>query len=288
MGNFAIRLLSNFQNEWIFIMKLWFLCLILIHFSTEEDKIDCPLKNDFQTVAITKARGRIGNHLWLFMKLVTLELVTDIKTYLTEDTRWIFNEYFKGFAEDTYASAEKALCGFAQFYQEFEWYLDNKIIDHYEEKSGIRIPIVKPKDKKWATNHIKVPPSIGLKYPLSMPDLVKSEEFIKNEPKDYKVENCAFTWNTFRGSVQDLRMLNRNHAFWLWPGDQGGDQDRNLTHSNTASILDEKLQFKDEFVIDAQEKLTKVKTSFKSQKKETIFVGIHSRRTDHLNYQLTK
>ena len=39
---------------------------------------------------------------------------------------------------------------------------------------------------------------------------------------------------------------------------------------------------------DAQAKLENVKKKFKNQKKEFVFVGIHSRRTDHINHQLKK
>ena len=46
--------------------------------------------------------------------------------------------------------------------------------------------------------------------------------------------------------------------------------------------------FRDEFVANAQEKLSKVKSSFKNRKKETVFVGIHSRRTDHLDYEVNR
>ena len=38
----------------------------------------------------------------------------------------------------------------------------------------------------------------------------------------------------------------------------------------------------------AQVKLRKIQSSFKNKKKETIFIGIHSRRTDHLEFQVKK
>ena len=67
-----------------------------------------------------------------------------IKAYIGEESRWIINEYFKGFEKETYPTADKDLCGFKEFYKTWEYYLDNKIADFYEEKSGIRIPIKKP------------------------------------------------------------------------------------------------------------------------------------------------
>ena len=57
---------------------------------------------------------------------------------------------------------------------------------------------------------------------------------------------------------------------------------------NLAETLESRLKFKDILIEHAQEKLHEVKKSFKSQKKETIFVGIHSRRTDHVRFSIQK
>ena len=96
-------------------------------------------------------------------------------------------------------------------------YIDNKIVQFYEEKSGIRIPIVKPKDKKYHNNRFRVPPEVGLKYPLSVNDMVDSEEFIKDEPKQWKTKNCKYVWESYRGKREDLKNLGKNHAFLLYP-----------------------------------------------------------------------
>ena len=61
-----------------------------------------------------------------------------------------------------------------------------------------------------------------------------------------------------------------------------------LSNPLLAETLASKLHFKDIFVESAQKKLHQVKKSFKKSKKETVFVGIHSRRTDHLDFQQKK
>ena len=55
---------------------------------------ECGL--DFTTVLVAKARGRIGNHIWLIMSMINYELKYGVKAYITEESRWILNEYFKG------------------------------------------------------------------------------------------------------------------------------------------------------------------------------------------------
>ncbi len=59
-------------------------------------------------------------------------------------------------------------------------------------------------------------------------------------------------------------------------------------HSELPDKLAQQIQLKDEFVNNAQDKLELVKKSFKNHNKEFIFVGIHSRRTDHLDFQVER
>ena len=121
--------------------KILFLALI----------VTCTKQNDecleeFPTVVVSKARGRLGNHVWLQMRLLVYELRTNntLKSYVTEESRWILNEYFKNYQDSDHIAAEKKLCGYASFFKTFENYLDNKIVDYYQEKSGTRLDISKP------------------------------------------------------------------------------------------------------------------------------------------------
>merc|ERR1712141_478690 len=96
------------------------------------------------------------------MTMVAYNLNFGVKAYIGEETRWIINEYFKGFEKETYPTADKDLCGFKEFYKTWEYYLDNKIADFYEEKSGIRIPIKKPErntaSSQYMSNRLTIPP----------------------------------------------------------------------------------------------------------------------------------
>ena len=138
----------------------------------------------------------------------------------------------------------------------------------------------------WATQ-LQVPPEIGLKYPLSVAGLVDSEEFIENEPKKFQIDpKCPYKWETFRQPGAELFNFTKNHAFFLYPGFVADELQGELyDHPDLAQKLKNQLEIKDEFVNFAQEKLQSVKKSFKNQKKEFVFVGIHSRRTDHLQFQ---
>ena len=84
-------------------------------------------------------------------------------------------------------------------------------MDYYESVSGVRMNIRKPKDLKYLNNRVMVPAEIGLNYPKpNVPLMINSEEFIKHEPKDFKVDNCSLIWNNFRGNLQELRALSEN------------------------------------------------------------------------------
>ena len=61
------------------IQVIHILCLILLSNSSNCDQTSCDIQEDFQTVAVAKARGRIGNHIWMYMKLIAKELRYGIK-----------------------------------------------------------------------------------------------------------------------------------------------------------------------------------------------------------------
>ena len=61
------------------IQLIQILCLILLSNSSNCDQTPCDIQEDFQTVAVAKARGRIGNHIWMYMKLMAKELRYGIK-----------------------------------------------------------------------------------------------------------------------------------------------------------------------------------------------------------------
>ena len=254
---------------------------------TQQNIDDC--QEDFQTVIVSKARGQVGNHIWLYMTHLAMKLKYGVQGYVTEDTRWMLNEYFKGFEEDS-PTAEKDLCGYKDFYLTWEYYLDQTIQGIYEEKTGIKIPIKKPTDQKYSNNRIVVPSEVALQYKLNVPELIDSEKFIQHEPQDFQTENCPYIWNCFRGERQDLSTLNKDKAFLLYPGAKREQTDTGelFLHPELPSLLESKLQFKDEFVSNAQAKLAKIKRKFKNPHKEFVFVGIHSRRTDHLDFQVNR
>ena len=138
----------------------------------------------------------------------------------------------------------------------------------------------------WATQ-LQVPAEIGLKYPLNVADLVDSEDFMKKEPKNFQIDpKCPYKWEMFRQPGAELFNFTKNHAFMLYPGKVANELQGELyDHPDLARELKKQLEMKDEFVNFAQEKLHSVKKFYKNQKKEFVFVGIHSRRTDHLQYQ---
>ena len=49
-----------------------------------------------EVVIVQKAKGRIGNNLWLLLTLMNYELRLGINAFITEQSRWILDKFFKG------------------------------------------------------------------------------------------------------------------------------------------------------------------------------------------------
>ena len=75
----------------------YILCLILLLTSSNCEQTPCDIQEDFQTVAVAKARGRIGNHIWMYMKLIANELRYGIKGECFSEpfSQWV---YFKNYS----------------------------------------------------------------------------------------------------------------------------------------------------------------------------------------------
>jgi len=129
----------------------------------------------------------------------------------------------------------------------------------------------------------------------------------------YIFTKVYFQWETFRDplDVLELPNWNQNRALMMYPGNKikPFDVDSNIdTYSNENDVYGKskkfsdaffhRLQLKDTFVKKAQKILHKInkahKTKHKLNKKRSqskfasssyIYVGIHSRRTDHLEYE---
>ena len=72
----------------------YILCLILLLTSSNCEQTPCDIQEDFQTVAVAKARGRIGNHIWMYMKLIAYDLRYGIKgeSFSEPFSQWVFSE----------------------------------------------------------------------------------------------------------------------------------------------------------------------------------------------------
>lgn len=240
-------------------------------------------------VITTQARGRLGNHLWILMTLLAFKLKSPEKVdyYLPEESKLILSKYFDNFED---IKTVEDLCGFNEFHDHFVNYTDQKILDYFESKSGQKIVLQKP-ESKYATSRLVIPSDIYHKYPLNGDAFMNTQEFIDNySPTKYKIHNCSFEWQLFREPPEALYDIqDPNSAFLLYPG--GGASKNGATGKffsqvpNLASELLKLLKLKAEYRAQAQEKLTQIKTKFKNQSKEFVFVGIHSRRTDHFSVQ---
>ena len=90
-----------------FFWQLMFLCSISI--SQQLRNRNYPTNNE--VVIVQKAKGRIGNHLWLLLILMNYELKFGVNTFITEQSRWILDKYFKGnMTEGLQSKSPRTIC----------------------------------------------------------------------------------------------------------------------------------------------------------------------------------
>ena len=77
----------------------------------------------------------------------------------------------------------------------------------------------------------------------------------------------------------------KNQAFLVAPSGRQWFRANDLNISNLGKTLKSALELRDDLQNEANIKLEQLKKKYRNRKKEFVFVGIHSRRTDHLKYQ---
>ena len=190
-----------------------------------------------------------------------------------------------GFEKAYCVTAENSVCGYIEYFKTWENYLDTKIVEYYENSSGNKIAIEKPKSM-FATHRLYIPPEIWHNSPrLDTVKLVDSESFVKDEPKNFKIDNCRYIWNVFRDYPDELKACSINNAFIVNPSGAYLEDGKFFSTPGLPDELRKILRLRDESLANAENKLKQIKKHFKNQHKEFVFVGIHSRRKDHLVFQ---
>ena len=132
----------------------------------------------FKTVATSKTRGRLGNHLWAYMHLMFLEFTYEIDIIVEKEVKSSLTAFFKNF--ETLKTVDD-VCGYNEFFTQFRDMIDGMIERRYEKLSGVDVTITR------GPQSITIDPvEVVLEHgKINAELLADSEEFIQNFRVDY-------------------------------------------------------------------------------------------------------
>ena len=131
-----------------------------------------------KTIATSKTRGRLGNHLWAYLHLMFVEYTYDIDIVVENEVKNSLTKFFKNFEN---LKTINDVCGYNEFFSQYRDMIDSLIVRQYEEMSGVKV--VLERSGQIAKLH---PPEIGLKYgKINAETLADSAEFIDEFKVDY-------------------------------------------------------------------------------------------------------
>ena len=159
----------------------------VIHDQHESSVIpDSNLKN-FKTIATTKTRGRLGNHLWAYLHLMLFEYAYDIDIVVDNEVKNSLTKFFKNFEG---LKTIDEVCGYKEFFSQYRDMIDSLIVRQYEEMSGVKVELVRS-----GQIVMLYPPEIAVKYgKINAESLADSKEFIDEFKVDYSKfpPNCPY------------------------------------------------------------------------------------------------
>ena len=133
---------------------------------------------NFKTIATSKTRGRLGNHLWAYLHLMFCEYTYNIDIVVENEVKSSLTKFFKNFEA---LKTIDDVCGYNEFFSQYRDMIDSLIVRQYEEMSGVKVELVR------SGQIVKLyPPEIGIKYgKINAESLADSKEFIEEFKVDY-------------------------------------------------------------------------------------------------------
>jgi len=265
----------------------------------------------FKTIVTSKPNGRLGNYLLSYMHLMCVEFSYNV-TILTENVvKKSLDTFFKNF--NNIQTVDDDACGYYEFFDQFHNSEDNLIIDMFKEKSGINVTMERGPEGITIS-----PVEVAIKYGEEINEVMDSyrKQFLQNYRADGSPE-CKYEWELFRIPHKALENdeWTTNRALILYPPLYGICPIWDMSHlaidrydlendllandNNFQNAFFERLQIKDKFLNNAQKVLHVIRKTH--EKRHNLpdkfeagennydgcftFVGIHVRRTDHLQYE---
>ena len=160
------------------------------------------MKN-FKTIATSKTRGRLGNHLWAYLHLMFCEYTYDIDIVVENEVKNSLTKFFKNFEA---LKTIDDVCGYNEFFSQYRDMIDSLIVRQYEEMSGVKVELVR------SGQIVKLyPPEIGIKYgKINAESLADSKEFIEEFKVDYTKIPSTCPYKVSSKFWNDISLVTQN------------------------------------------------------------------------------
>ena len=243
---------------------------------------------DMDSVIVKNTLGNLGNKMMNYVTGQLLRVLYGLDTYVTRSTVSVLQIYFENISEITIA--EEQLCGFEAFFKEFR------------SKQWSRIRSVASKELEDRSNDTE--DIFGRKKGKDLVSVLHSNKLynIKVGLDDQLSQISSFPWQEFSGNAQLLLKPEerKGKAYIFYPSGllfSAFDEKINESYpiDEVPGMLDFMIYsftFKEYFRERSQDILRQISQDFKKNNKKLFkngkditFVGIHNRRTDHLDFQ---
>lgn len=241
------------------------------------------------TVLVKNTLGNLGNKMMTYMTARLMRVLYGVDVYITRNTRSQLEMYFEDVSE--IPVAEEKLCGFEKFFKEFK----NK---QWGRIRSVANKEMEERENKTETDIFGREKSAGLVNVLHSNKLYNLEVGMD----DQTVQLSSFPWQEYSREAEDLlkQEERKGKAYIFYPsGLMYTAFDKTIKEDfpidEVPGMVDFTVQaftFREYFKKNSQAILEQVGKDFKKNNKKLFkkeknitFVGIHNRRTDHLDYQ---
>ncbi|XP_059088423.1 uncharacterized protein LOC131884607 isoform X1 [Tigriopus californicus] len=266
------------------------------------DRTCVPFDPHAPSVVIRDTQGRLGNQMFAYLLLLSLKLQFGYQPYLTRKGFDHLSPYFENLDMEV---AEDVLCDFDDVYPKFRLMIKEKRLEMIKQaildKLGYHIELERDDQGRW-----KLPPEIMNNPDLNPGEIVHDQTFRNMDAID--IEKSAYPWEVITKTLSIVEFANSTYhygrAFILYPENYSASREESRFINEGPGVeeaLVRAFRLKQHYIDSAQEELNKIlnehegkkakkkskksKSKKKKKKDAPIFVGIHSRRTDHQDFE---
>eukprot|EP00095_Tigriopus_kingsejongensis_P012638 maker-scaffold1516_size37830-snap-gene-0.10 protein:Tk12638 transcript:maker-scaffold1516_size37830-snap-gene-0.10-mRNA-1 annotation:"galactoside 2-alpha-l-fucosyltransferase 1" len=268
-----------------------------------DDPESCPSQceafdPEAKTFLLRDSNGRLGNQMFAYMLLLSMNMQFGYRPLLSRRTFNSLNPFFANLGMDV---AEDVVCDFNETYSAYRGHIKEQrmelIADYIRKQVGHDIELVKDDKGRW-----KLPPQVANDPNIDTERVIHSEKFKSVDVS--QVPPSSYPWEVFTQDRLIMELAKAEYqtgrAVILFPENYSASRNESRFINNGPGVLEaltKTFTLRGHFMESAEVRLnhiraihmekmaTKSGKKGKKSKKPITFVGIHSRRTDHLSFE---